>query len=41
MRTVRVDGESLYTLRDGTQTAEATMRISIPDGASAYAFTFG
>jgi hypothetical protein len=40
-RTVRVDSDSLYTLRDGKETADATMRISVPDGASAYAFTFG
>ncbi len=40
-RTVRVASDTLYTLRDGADTADATMRISIPDGASAYAFTFG
>lgn len=40
-RSVRVDSDSLYTLRDGAETADATMRLSIPDGASAYAFTFG
>ena len=40
-RKVRVDSDSLYTLRDGARSADATMRISIPDGASAYAFTFG
>lgn len=40
-RSVRVTNDTLYTLRDGIDTADATMRISIPNGASAYAFTFG
>ena len=40
-RTVRVDTDRLYTLRDGADTADATMRIQVPAGASAYAFTFG
>jgi hypothetical protein len=40
-RHVTVDGERLYTLRDGKTTADATMRIEVPDGASVYAFTFG
>ncbi len=40
-RRIRVDGDRLYMLRDGKQSANATMRISVPDGASAYAFTFG
>lgn len=41
VRMVRVDGDRLYTLRDGSATADATMRITVPAGASAYAFTFG
>jgi cytochrome c biogenesis protein CcdA/thiol-disulfide isomerase/thioredoxin len=40
-RRVVVDRDRLYTLRDGDAPADATMRIEIPRGVAAYAFTFG
>jgi hypothetical protein len=38
---IQVDADRLYTLREGTRAANATIRIEVPEGASAYAFTFG
>jgi cytochrome c biogenesis protein CcdA/thiol-disulfide isomerase/thioredoxin len=40
-RKVPVDGHDLYTLRSSTKAVDQTMRIEIPKGISAYAFTFG
>jgi hypothetical protein len=40
-RTVRVDGDRLYTLVDSTQVHEALLELRFTAGISAYAFTFG
>ncbi|MCW2927425.1 MAG: hypothetical protein JWM86_1393, partial [Thermoleophilia bacterium] len=40
-RRVRVSAEKLYTLRDGETPADGLLRLEVPKGVSAYAFTFG
>jgi len=40
-RTVRVDGDRLYTLVDANQVREAVLELQFTRGISAYAFTFG
>ena len=40
-RTVRVDGDRLYTLVDEAQDREAQLELRFTPGISAYAFTFG
>jgi cytochrome c biogenesis protein CcdA/thiol-disulfide isomerase/thioredoxin len=40
-RTIHVTASQLYPLREGKATADATMRVEVPKGASVYAFTFG
>jgi cytochrome c biogenesis protein CcdA/thiol-disulfide isomerase/thioredoxin len=40
-RRVRVDRDRLYTLRDGPGAADGTIRLEVPRGMAAYAFTFG
>ena len=40
-RTVRVDGDRLYTLVDSPRTLDALLELRFTPGVSAYAFTFG
>ena len=40
-RTVRVDGDRLYTLVDSPQIHDALLELRFTPGISAYAFTFG
>jgi hypothetical protein len=40
-RTVRVDGDRLYTLVDSPRTRNALLELRFTPGISAYAFTFG
>jgi cytochrome c biogenesis protein CcdA/thiol-disulfide isomerase/thioredoxin len=40
-RTVRVNGDRLYTLVNGTKQLDTTLELRFTPGVSAYAFTFG
>ncbi|MCW2923401.1 MAG: hypothetical protein JWM98_805 [Thermoleophilia bacterium] len=40
-RSVEVTTDKLYTLRAGKQPMDGTIRLEVPAGVSAYAFTFG
>jgi thioredoxin family protein len=40
-RTVRVDGDRLYTLVDSRRALDALLELRFTPGVSAYAFTFG
>ena len=40
-RTVRVNGDRLYTLVDSTRQLDALLELRFTPGISAYAFTFG
>ncbi len=41
VRTMKIDAQRLYTVRESTHTADATLELRFSPGVQGYSFTFG